>query len=99
MDGNKQFWSTKTQSHFIQTGIFATRVGKSDRQFKYRWKLAYRNGNAGIQRNSKYNTSCADSNLEPRCEASGTSKDLPTLRPRVEGGNETRNPPRRRRGR
>ncbi|GBM11309.1 hypothetical protein AVEN_107325-1 [Araneus ventricosus] len=28
--------------------------------------------------------------IGPRLEDSGTSKDLPTLRPRVEGGNETR---------
>ncbi|GBL93906.1 hypothetical protein AVEN_261871-1, partial [Araneus ventricosus] len=31
----------------------------------------------------------ADSNLGPRCEASGKTKDLPTLGPPVEG----RNPP------
>ncbi|GBM54770.1 hypothetical protein AVEN_259942-1 [Araneus ventricosus] len=36
---------------------------------------------------------CADSNLRPRCEASGISKDLPTLEPRVEARNETRNLP------
>ncbi|GBM69578.1 hypothetical protein AVEN_261644-1 [Araneus ventricosus] len=40
--------------------------------------------NDGIQMNSKSKTSCADSNLRPRCEASGTSKDLPRLRPRDE---------------
>ncbi|GBM74386.1 hypothetical protein AVEN_161280-1 [Araneus ventricosus] len=56
--------------------------------FKKRWKLAQRNGNAGIQTRSKSNTSCADSNLGPRLEGSGTSKDLPTLRPRIEGRNE-----------
>ncbi|GBM51292.1 hypothetical protein AVEN_164373-1 [Araneus ventricosus] len=69
--------------------------------FKNRWKLAWRNANAGIQTNSKSDTSCADSNLVPPCEGSGTSKDLPTLRPHVEGRNETRNLPRRvkRRGR
>ncbi|GBN86166.1 hypothetical protein AVEN_58163-1 [Araneus ventricosus] len=44
-----------------------------------------RNVKAGIPTNSKSNTSCADSNLGPRLEGSGTSKDLPTLRPRVEG--------------
>ncbi|GBM86746.1 hypothetical protein AVEN_198515-1 [Araneus ventricosus] len=49
----------------------------------------------GIQRNSKSNTSCVDSNLGPRFEGSGTSKDLPALRPRVEGRNETRNLTRR----
>ncbi|GBL83969.1 hypothetical protein AVEN_145625-1 [Araneus ventricosus] len=48
--------------------------------------------------NSKSNTSCADSNLGPRLEGSGTSNDLPTLRPHVEGRNETRNLPRRGRG-
>ncbi|GBL99799.1 hypothetical protein AVEN_162814-1 [Araneus ventricosus] len=39
---------------------------------------------AGIPTNSKYNTSCADSNLWPRCEGSGTSKDLPRLGPHDE---------------
>ncbi|GBN68357.1 hypothetical protein AVEN_139874-1 [Araneus ventricosus] len=47
----------------------------------------------GIQKNSKSKTSSADSNLEPRCEASGTLKDLPTLEPTFKGRNETRNPP------
>ncbi|GBN75939.1 hypothetical protein AVEN_255327-1 [Araneus ventricosus] len=47
----------------------------------------------GIQKNSKSEVSSVDSNLGPRCEASGTSKDLPTLGPRVEGRNETRNLP------
>ncbi|GBN04437.1 hypothetical protein AVEN_230457-1 [Araneus ventricosus] len=35
--------------------------------------------NYGIQTNSKSETSCVDSNLRPRCEASGTSKDLTRL--------------------
>ncbi|GBM15083.1 hypothetical protein AVEN_150100-1 [Araneus ventricosus] len=49
--------------------------------FKNRWKLAQRNGKAGIPTNSKSNTSCTDSNLGPRCEGSDTSKDLPRLEP------------------
>ncbi|GBN86806.1 hypothetical protein AVEN_50156-1 [Araneus ventricosus] len=40
--------------------------------------------NDGIQTNSKSKTSYADSNLRPRCEASGTSKALTRLRPRDE---------------
>ncbi|GBM94166.1 hypothetical protein AVEN_165790-1 [Araneus ventricosus] len=40
--------------------------------------------NDGIQTNSKSKTSCADSNLRSRCEASGASKDLTRLRPRDE---------------
>ncbi|GBN30164.1 hypothetical protein AVEN_213965-1 [Araneus ventricosus] len=52
--------------------------------FKNRWKLAQRNGKAGIQTNSKSNTSCVDTNLWPRCEGSGTSKDLSRLGPRDE---------------
>ncbi|GBM01646.1 hypothetical protein AVEN_271910-1 [Araneus ventricosus] len=48
--------------------------------------------------NSKSNTSCADTNLVPGLEGSDTSKDLSTLRPRVEGRNETRNLMRRERG-
>ncbi|GBN56632.1 hypothetical protein AVEN_72805-1 [Araneus ventricosus] len=42
------------------------------------------NSKDGIQRNSKCKTSCANSNLRPRCETSGTSKDLPRLSPRDE---------------
>ncbi|GBM54034.1 hypothetical protein AVEN_215405-1 [Araneus ventricosus] len=38
--------------------------------------------NGGIQNNLKSKTHSADSNLEPRCEASGKTKDLPTLAPR-----------------
>ncbi|GBN75021.1 hypothetical protein AVEN_99039-1 [Araneus ventricosus] len=38
-------------------------------------------------------TPCADSNLGPRCEGIGKTKDLPTLGPRIETKNETRNPP------
>ncbi|GBM80444.1 hypothetical protein AVEN_83031-1 [Araneus ventricosus] len=40
--------------------------------------------NDGIQTNSKSKTSCADSNLRPRCEDRGTSKNLTRLRPRDE---------------
>ncbi|GBN59620.1 hypothetical protein AVEN_150503-1 [Araneus ventricosus] len=38
----------------------------------------------GIQKNLKSKTPFADSNLRPRCEGSGKTKDLPTLAPRVE---------------
>ncbi|GBO40975.1 hypothetical protein AVEN_116338-1 [Araneus ventricosus] len=50
--------------------------------------------NGGIQKNLKSKTQSADSNLRTRCEGSGKTKDLPTLAPRVESRNETRNPPR-----
>ncbi|GBM05924.1 hypothetical protein AVEN_135285-1 [Araneus ventricosus] len=51
-------------------------------------------GSGGILKNSKSKTPyAADSNLEPRCEGSVKTKDLPTLSPRVEARNETRNPP------
>ncbi|GBN66514.1 hypothetical protein AVEN_260363-1, partial [Araneus ventricosus] len=43
--------------------------------------------------NSKSKTASADSNLGPRCEASGETILLPRLGPRVEARNETRNPP------
>ncbi|GBN47688.1 hypothetical protein AVEN_143005-1 [Araneus ventricosus] len=49
--------------------------------------------NCGIQKNLKSNTQSADSTLRPRCEGSGKTEDLPTLAPRVEARNETRNPP------
>ncbi|GBM40400.1 hypothetical protein AVEN_106143-1 [Araneus ventricosus] len=49
--------------------------------------------NGGIQESLNSKTQSADSNLRPRCEGSGTTKDLPTLGPRVEGRNEIRNLP------
>ncbi|GBM83983.1 hypothetical protein AVEN_264227-1 [Araneus ventricosus] len=49
-------------------------------------------GSGGIPKNSKSKTPCADSNFGPRCEGSGKTKDMPTLGPRVEARNETRNP-------
>ncbi|GBM33482.1 hypothetical protein AVEN_55798-1 [Araneus ventricosus] len=48
--------------------------------------------NGGIQKNLKFKTQSADSNLRPRCEASSKTKDLCTLVPRDEGRNETRIP-------
>ncbi|GBM49773.1 hypothetical protein AVEN_60503-1 [Araneus ventricosus] len=48
------------------------------------WNLEQMIRNDGIKANSKSKTSCADSNLRSRCEASGTLKDLPSLRPRDE---------------
>ncbi|GBO20343.1 hypothetical protein AVEN_182847-1 [Araneus ventricosus] len=54
--------------------------------------------NGGIQKNLKSKTQSADSNLRPRCEGSGKTKDLPTLAPRVEARNENRNHPRGGRG-
>ncbi|GBN40433.1 hypothetical protein AVEN_252315-1 [Araneus ventricosus] len=49
--------------------------------------------NGGIRKNLKSKTQSADSNLRPRCEGSGKTKDLPSLAPRNEGRNETRIPP------
>ncbi|GBO18181.1 hypothetical protein AVEN_41143-1 [Araneus ventricosus] len=46
-------------------------------------------GSGGILKNSKSKTPPADSNLGPRCEGSGKTKDLPTLGPRVEARNES----------
>ncbi|GBM49726.1 hypothetical protein AVEN_206223-1 [Araneus ventricosus] len=48
--------------------------------------------NGAIQKNLKSKAQSADPNLRPRCEGSGKTKDLPTLTPRVEASNETRNP-------
>ncbi|GBN69976.1 hypothetical protein AVEN_240206-1 [Araneus ventricosus] len=48
--------------------------------------------NGGIQKNLKYKAKSTDSNLRPRREGSGKIKDLPTMAPRVEARNETRNP-------
>ncbi|GBN27135.1 hypothetical protein AVEN_120330-1 [Araneus ventricosus] len=55
--------------------------------------LCYVMRSGGIPTNSKSKTPFADSNLGPRCEGSGKTKDLPTLGPRVEARNEIRNPP------
>ncbi|GBM24541.1 hypothetical protein AVEN_217121-1 [Araneus ventricosus] len=49
--------------------------------------------NGGIQKNLKSKTQSAYSNLRPRCEGSGKTKDPPTLPPRVEARNETQNLP------
>ncbi|GBL99911.1 hypothetical protein AVEN_19413-1 [Araneus ventricosus] len=49
-------------------------------------------GSGRIPKNSKSKTPSADSNLGPRCEGSGRTKNLPTLGPRVEARYETRNP-------
>ncbi|GBL84860.1 hypothetical protein AVEN_93882-1 [Araneus ventricosus] len=49
-------------------------------------------GSGGIPKNSKSKTPSADFSLGPRCEGSGKIKNLPTLSPRVEHRNETRNP-------
>ncbi|GBM61643.1 hypothetical protein AVEN_64405-1 [Araneus ventricosus] len=48
------------------------------------WNMEQMIRKDGIQTNSKSKTSCSDSNLKPRCEASGTSKDLTKLRRRLE---------------
>ncbi|GBO12540.1 hypothetical protein AVEN_130629-1 [Araneus ventricosus] len=50
-------------------------------------------GSDGIPTTSKSKTSSADFNLGPRCEGSGKTKELPTLRHRVKTRNETRNTP------
>ncbi|GBM32680.1 hypothetical protein AVEN_223465-1 [Araneus ventricosus] len=43
----------------------------------------------GIQKNLKSKTASTDSNLGPRCEASGKTIVLPRLGPHVEARNET----------
>ncbi|GBM50728.1 hypothetical protein AVEN_111033-1 [Araneus ventricosus] len=47
----------------------------------------------GIQKNLKSKTQFADSNLTPQYEGRCKTKYLPTLAPRFEARNETRNPP------
>ncbi|GBM15521.1 hypothetical protein AVEN_8908-1 [Araneus ventricosus] len=44
----------------------------------------------GIQKDLKSKNQSTDSNLRPRCEGSGKTKDLPTSAPRVESIKETR---------
>ncbi|GBL86063.1 hypothetical protein AVEN_89110-1 [Araneus ventricosus] len=64
-------------SHLFQNGIFGTRQGRKPIKF------GRNDFECGIPTNSK-STSCADSNLRPRYDASGTSKVLPRLGPRDE---------------
>ncbi|GBM09579.1 hypothetical protein AVEN_29431-1 [Araneus ventricosus] len=73
-------------SPLLHFGIFGTPKGKTHRQGLKPMKF-------GILTNSKSKTPSADSNLGPRCEASGKTIVLPRLGPRVETRNETRNPP------
>ncbi|GBN65167.1 Putative inorganic phosphate cotransporter [Araneus ventricosus] len=61
-----------------------TRKWNFNRQGRKLMKLEQMIRNDGIQTNSKSKTSCVDSNLRPRYEASGTSKHLPRLGPRDE---------------
>ncbi|GBM89840.1 hypothetical protein AVEN_72138-1 [Araneus ventricosus] len=62
---------TAGHSHLFQNGIFGTREGKSNRQGRKPMKF----GTIDSKRwNSKSKTLRADSNLRPRCEASGTSR-------------------------
>ncbi|GBO07580.1 hypothetical protein AVEN_203345-1 [Araneus ventricosus] len=70
------------------------REGKAYRQGQNLSNLQQMIRNGGIQQNLKSKTQSADSNLGPRCEGSGKTKDLSTLTPRVEARNETRNHPR-----
>ncbi|GBM64116.1 hypothetical protein AVEN_159848-1 [Araneus ventricosus] len=74
-----------THAQVFQNGIFGTREGKkqSSRSKTYEiWNKLFET--MELKKNSKSKTQCADSNLRPRCEASGTSKDLTKLRLRDE---------------
>ncbi|GBM29396.1 hypothetical protein AVEN_253917-1 [Araneus ventricosus] len=51
------------------------------------WSKWIRSG--GIQKNSKYKTPSADSNLGPQCEVSEETNVLPKLGPRVEASGKT----------
>ncbi|GBM81721.1 hypothetical protein AVEN_273236-1 [Araneus ventricosus] len=77
-----------------QSGIFLN-TGKKNLSSRSKTYEIWRKwiGNGGIPNNSKSKTPSADSNLGPRCEGNGKTKDLPTLGSRVEAINETRNPP------
>ncbi|GBO42396.1 hypothetical protein AVEN_156844-1 [Araneus ventricosus] len=72
---------------------FGTREGKNKRQGRNSMKFGTNDSKWWNSKELKFQTQSADSNLRPPLEDSGTSKDLPTLGPRVEGRNETRNPP------
>ncbi|GBM31876.1 hypothetical protein AVEN_183283-1 [Araneus ventricosus] len=65
---------------------------KAIASFKNRWKLAWRLGEAGIPTNSKFNTSCADSNLGLRARVAAHQRvcldwDLASRLDHVEGSN------------
>ncbi|GBM55469.1 hypothetical protein AVEN_27827-1 [Araneus ventricosus] len=79
-------------SPIFQNGIFGTREGKPIVKVENLSNLEQIIRNGEIQKNLKSKTQSADSNLRPRCEGSGKTKDLPTLAARVETRNEPRNP-------
>ncbi|GBO36052.1 hypothetical protein AVEN_248795-1, partial [Araneus ventricosus] len=64
--------------------MFGTREGKNWRQGRKLVKLEQMIRNGGIPKNLKSKTQSADSNLRPRYEDSGKTKDLPTSAPRAE---------------
>ncbi|GBM43111.1 hypothetical protein AVEN_222167-1 [Araneus ventricosus] len=68
-------------------------TGKKNQSSRSKTYVEQMIGSGGIPTNSKSKISSADSNLGPRCEGSGKTKDLHTLGPRFEVRNETRNPP------
>ncbi|GBM73457.1 hypothetical protein AVEN_189126-1 [Araneus ventricosus] len=90
--------SLSRPSELFRNGTFGTREGKNNRLGRNPMKFGQMIRNVGIQKNLNSQTQSTDSNLRPRLEGSGTSKDLPTLGPRVEGRNEIRNLPCGRRG-
>ncbi|GBM41811.1 hypothetical protein AVEN_122435-1 [Araneus ventricosus] len=79
-------------SPLFQNGIFGTREGKTYRQGRRPVKFGANHSKRWNEKKLKSKTQSADSNLRPRWEGSGRAKDLPTLAPRVETRNETRNP-------
>ncbi|GBM25489.1 hypothetical protein AVEN_62247-1 [Araneus ventricosus] len=70
----KQAIHISSKMEFLEHGKEKAIV-KAEKPMKFRTKDSTR-------WNSNSKTSCADSILRPRCAASGTSKNLPRLRPR-----------------
>ncbi|GBN64040.1 hypothetical protein AVEN_158701-1, partial [Araneus ventricosus] len=73
--------------------MFGTREGKNNRQGRNPMTFGENDSKWWNSKELKFQNSIHRFNLRPRFEGSGTSKDLSTLGPRVEGRNETRNLP------
>ncbi|GBO05134.1 hypothetical protein AVEN_169618-1 [Araneus ventricosus] len=84
--------SKEGRSPLLHFGIFGTREGKTNRQGRKPMKFGANELEVMEFQRTQNPNPFADSNLGPRCEASGKTIILPRLAPRVEAINETRIP-------
>ncbi|GBN79447.1 hypothetical protein AVEN_168982-1 [Araneus ventricosus] len=79
-----------SSSQLFQNGIFVTGEGKNNRQGRNAVKFKANDSEWWNSKELKIQNSIRRFQFETSIRGSGTSKDLPTLGPRVEGRNETR---------